>query len=253
MKPMIIDAHAHCGRQDRYPPQDIADYLSCLGSSGIEAAVMFAPVMEIYDRHDPCFRDSPRWRRRREEANRYLLSAGVPGFKVFPFFFIWNDFAVEQICPAHKGIKWHRHEDEPAYEYDSPRCAAAIEHIRGRKMPVVLEEEFENTLYFIDELAGGVRVIIPHLGFLNGGYESLRRRDVWAMPNVYADTALAPAGDIRDYISRYGHDRIMFGSDFPFGNPAAELDKISRLNLTGEQRVAVCGQNAARLLSESNT
>ncbi len=249
---MIIDAHAHCGRQDRFPPQDIADYLASVGSSGIEAAVMFAPVMEIYDRYDPCFLDTAEWRERREDANRYLLTAGTPGFRVFPFFFIWNDFAVEQICPEHKGIKWHRHEDEPVYEYDSLRCAAAIETIRERRMPVVLEEEFGNTLRFIHELATGVQVIIPHLGFLNGGYENLRRRGVWELPDVWADTALAPPGDIKDYIRRYGHERLMFGSDFPFGNPARELDRVLSLDLTGEQRAAVCGGNAAGLLSESN-
>jgi hypothetical protein len=38
-------------------------------------------------------------------------------------------------------------------------------------MPVVLEEEFENTIRFINELAIGVNVIIPHLDLLNGGYK----------------------------------------------------------------------------------
>jgi predicted TIM-barrel fold metal-dependent hydrolase len=119
-------------------------------------------------------------------------------------------------------------------------------------MPVCLEEEFENTLYFINEIAPGVRVIIPHLGLLNGGYDMFRRRDIWAMPNIYADSALAQANEIKDYISRYGHERIMFGSDFPFGDPVIELDKVLRLNLTDEQRAAITCLNAARLLSESN-
>ncbi len=40
----------------------------------------------------------------------------------------------------------------------------AIDEIKRRNMPVVLEEEFENTFIFINELAVGVKVIIPHLG-----------------------------------------------------------------------------------------
>ncbi|SPJ15672.1 hypothetical protein SBDP2_460010 [Syntrophobacter sp. SbD2] len=44
----------------------------------------------------------------------------------------------------------------------------------------------------------------------------------------------------------------MFGSDFPFGDPAFELHKILRLNLTGEQKEAITGRNAARLLEASN-
>lgn len=248
----IIDAHAHCGRVDRFPPQDVRDYASFLGKSGIRAVVMFPPVSEIYDRYDPGFKDTDPWRERRRESNEYLLGISSPELTVYPFLFIWNDYAVDQITPAHKGIKWHRHPDEPRYDYENPLCTAAISEIRRRNLPVCLEEEFDNTMFFLNELARGVRVIIPHLGLLNGGYEGFRRRDIWAMPNVYADTALAPPRDIKDYVSRYGHDRIMFGSDFPFGDPVHELNKIMRLDLTEAQRSAITGLNAARLLSESN-
>jgi predicted TIM-barrel fold metal-dependent hydrolase len=119
-------------------------------------------------------------------------------------------------------------------------------------MPICLEEEFENTLYFINELAPGVTVIIPHCGMLNGGYDLFRREGIWEMPGIYADTALAPAGDICDYVSHYGCERLVFGSDFPFGDPAFELHKILRLNLTSEQKEAIIGRNAARLLDASN-
>ena len=252
MVPDIIDAHVHCGRLDAFPPRDLRDYISLLEGSGIGGAVMFSPVMEIYDRYDPHFRDTGEWKRTRAESNRYLLSVGIPGFEVYPYFFIWNDFAVDQLTGAHKGIKWHRHPDEPVYNYDDPKCAAAIQEIRRRNMPVCLEEEYENTLYFINELAPGVKVIIPHCGMLNGGYDLFRRHGIWEMSNIYADTALAPVGDISDYISRYGCERLMFGSDFPFGNPVSELHKILRLKLTVEQERAIIGLNITRLLDASN-
>ena len=54
---MIIDAHAHCGIQDRSMPQSFEDYHSQIGGSGIEAVVMFSPVMEIYDRYRPNFQN----------------------------------------------------------------------------------------------------------------------------------------------------------------------------------------------------
>ena len=252
MSPGIIDAHAHCGRFDLFPPQDLDEYIVCIGGTGIRGAVMFSPVMEIYDRYDRNFKDTEQWRRRRAESNRYLLTLSASGFEVYPYFFIWNDFAVEQLSGEHKGIKWHRHPDEPLYDYGDPRCAAAIEEIRRRNMPVCLEEEFENTLYFINELAQGVKVIVPHCGMLNGGYDLLRRHGVWEMPDVYVDTALAPTGDIRDYISRYGCERLMFGSDFPFGDPASELHKIRSLGLSGDQRDAVMGLNVLGLIEAGN-
>ncbi|MDM8540286.1 hypothetical protein QUF90_04295 [Desulfococcaceae bacterium HSG9] len=89
---MIIDAHAHCGIQDLSPPQDLEDYLSYIEGSAIRGVVVFAPVMEIYDRYDADFADTTEWRRRRKSANQYLLTLSKPDFEVIPYFFIWNDF-----------------------------------------------------------------------------------------------------------------------------------------------------------------
>ena len=94
---MIIDAHVHCGIQYRFPPQSYDDYFSIISGSGIKQAVMFPPVMEIYDRYDPNFADSAQWKNRRKAANEYLLDIGTTDLTVIPYFFIWNDFAVDQL------------------------------------------------------------------------------------------------------------------------------------------------------------
>jgi len=249
---MIIDAHVHCGIQDQFPPQSYDDYFSIISGSGIKEAVMFPPVMEIYDRYDPNFTDSTQWKNRRKAANEYLLHIRTTDFRVIPYFFIWNDFAVDQLTSQYKGIKWHRHSDEPVYHYDSPRCRKAVDEIRSRNMPVVLEEELDNTIRFIEQIAKDVTVIIPHMGMLNGGYEAVKRHGLWARPNVYADTALASVNEITDYIREYGIDRIIFGSDFPFGDPKRELEKIMHLQIPREQKEIICGLNIQRLLAESN-
>jgi hypothetical protein len=249
---MIIDAHVHCGIQDKFPSQSYDDYFSVIRGSGIQEAVMFPPVMEIYDRYDPNFADSAQWKNRRKSANDYLLHIGTTELTVIPYFFIWNDFAVDQLTPKHKGIKWHRHSDEPVYHYDSPRCRRAVDEIRRRNMPVVLEEEFNNTVRFIQHIAKGITVIIPHMGMLNGGYGVIKRHGLWARPDVYADTALASVSEITDYINEYGVDRIIFGSDFPFGDPRQELLKIMHLQISQEQKEIICGLNIQRLLAESN-
>lgn len=243
-----IDAHAHCGRQDRVPPQDFNDYASCIRGSGIRSVVMFPPVMEIYDRYDFNFKDDGQWVQRRRDANEYLLHLGNAELSVIPYFFIWNDFAIEQLTPAHKGIKWHRHSDEPRYHYDEPRCRAAIDAIRNRNMPVCLEEEWRYTIRFMEELAPDVRIIIPHCGFLNGGYRQFCHHHIWERSNIYTDTALAPTEAISHYISNYGHERIFFGSDFPFGDPRSELQKILRLGLTQNQTDAIVRWNILRVL-----
>ena len=73
---------------------------------------MFSPVEEIYDRYDPYFTDSDDYGRSRRRVHDYLLKLGATK-NIFPFFFIWNDFA--PIPDGFLGIKWHRHPGEPVY------------------------------------------------------------------------------------------------------------------------------------------
>lgn len=252
MTTSIIDVHAHCGIQDQFPSQSFEAYKAHVRGSGIEGVVMFSPVMEIYDRYDYKFRDNREWQHRRKKSNAYLLTIGDHELEVIPYFFIWNDFAVDQLNSRYKGIKWHRHFNEPVYNYDDPLCTKAIDEIRQRKMPVVLEEELFNTLRFINELAVGVRVIIPHLGALNGGYKKISEHGIWERPNIYTDTALASQYEIKDFFNKYGYDRIMFGSDFPFGDPKGELSKIQNIQMTEEKKEMILCRNLKCLLVDSN-
>ncbi|MBA2881544.1 hypothetical protein HNR65_001871 [Desulfosalsimonas propionicica] len=247
---MIVDAHAHCGIYDRFPPQAFEDYLAAVKNSSIEGAAMFSPVMEIYDRNDPDFADNKAWQKQRKASNRYLLSLENRELQVFPYFFIWNDFAVEQLDDRHCGIKWHRHADEPVYRYEDPACVAAVAEIRRRGVPVVFEEELSNTLRFVNEIARGVNVIIPHLGMLNGGYRAIARSGLWENPRVHTDTSLASRDEILNYIECYGGTRIMFGSDFPFGDPVSELNKIRELPLSENLQKAIAGGNFRKLMAQ---
>ncbi len=243
----VIDTHAHCGVIDKSWPQSFDDYARQTADTDITGVAVFSPVMEIYDRYDPFFSDTPGWQQRRQESNAHLLSLSPGNMTVYPYFFIWNDFAVDQLTGTHCGIKWHRHPEEPVYRYDDPRCRSALDEIRRRCLPVVLEEELANTIRFIGELAQGITVIIPHLGMLNGGFQAIAEAGLWDQENVWADTALAGTDEIREYIRYYGHQRLMFGSDFPFGDPYAELAKIRRLGLDPTVGTAVIGGNFLRL------
>jgi len=198
----VIDAHAHCGVIDRSMPQSFEDYQREVDGTDIGGAALFSPVLEIYDRYDFEFTDTAAWQRIRQKSNSYLLSLQSADLSVYPYFFIWNDFAVEQLIPAHCGIKWHRHAGEPVYHYDDPKCRAALDEIRRRNLPVVLEEEFAETLHFVRELAQAITVIIPHLGMLNGGFRAIAEAGLWERENVGADTALASGGEIRAYLER---------------------------------------------------
>jgi hypothetical protein len=243
----VIDAHAHCGIIDRSYPQSFSDYSKQVKGTDISGVALFSPVLEIYDRYNFNFIDTPTWQQRRQESNAYLLSLTSDALVIFPYYFIWNDFAVENLTDMHCGIKWHRHADEPVYHYDDPKCQLALDKIRRRNLPVVLEEELDHTIHFIQEMAVGITVIIPHLGLLNGGYQALSEAGIWERVNVWADTALASRNEILAYLKQYGPDRLMFGSDFPFGSPSSELSKVRSLKLDSEVEIAVLGGNFIRL------
>ena len=241
----IIDCHLHTGVQHVDWSWDHIRPL--LLGAGITAAAPIPPVEDIYDRHDPGFTDTSEWQACRRRAHQYLLELKDPEIALYPYFFVWNDFAWEDLGPRYVAIKWHRHVDEPVYHYDAPRCREFIQVVRERQLPILLEESLENTLFFLEKMAPDLPVIIPHLGGLSGGYVALDRAGVWRRANVFADTAVAALPEIKDFIRRFGTTRLMFGSDYPFGDPGTELDKILSLDLSEDQVQGILGDNFRRL------
>jgi len=242
----IIDSHLHCGCQN--VSWGWEGLRPALKNAGIQEVGLIPPVEDIYDRYDPAFIDDPAWQACRRRAHRYLLELHDPDLAIHPYFFVWNDFAWEDLGPEFVAIKWHRHDNEPRYQYEAPRCREFLQVVQSRGLPILLEETLHNTLFFLEKLVPDrVPVIIPHLGALNGGYRALDRAGVWKLPQIYADTALAAGSEIEDYLGRYGHTRLIFGSDYPFGSPGYELAKVQGLNLPGEQARAVLGDNFRRV------
>ena len=236
---LILDAHTHCGYT--VPFEELSHEWQ-LGN--IDGGVVFSPVEEIYDRYDPFFTDSDNYRQSRRSVHEYLLELALRD-NIFPYFFVWNDFI--SIPENFVGIKWHRHSGEPTYNYDTQECERVIDEICQRKLPVVLEEEFHHTVSFIDRIASRTVVIIPHMGALNGGYNRLKKAGLFENPKVWVDTALASRGEIRDFSHSFGTDRIMFGSDYPFGVPSHEKRKVLDV-LSGDDLQSVLSGNLRRLL-----
>jgi uncharacterized protein len=241
----IIDSHLHTGIQNvSWRWEDIRLLLL---AAGITGAAPIAPVEDVYDRAHAEFTDSPAWQACRRRAHLYLLDLQDPEIEIFPHFFVWNDFAWEDLGPEYVAIKWHRHPDEPEYRYADPRCREFLDVVRSRRLPILLEESFQNTLFFLQELAPDLPVIIPHLGNLNGGYRALTAAGVWDSPLVWADTSTADPAELQDYLHRCGSSRLLFGSDYPFSRPDTELAKILDLHLPEPETKAILGDNFRRL------
>ena len=216
-----------------------------LREAGAQGAVIFAFPEDMYRITDSA--DS------RSRANEYILEVAGRSDDLFPFYFVWNDYLVPENLDQYRGIKWHRHYDEPRYDYDSPRCASFLERIKKLKMPVLLEEEFAETKRFIDENPE-LEIIIPHIGALNGGHD--RMKAFYEKKNVYFDTSVAPIGAVKRCLEAVGPERIIFGSDvsgtsLPFYNfSKVELKKIRSLDLEKEDLELILSGNIERILTK---
>jgi len=243
----IIDSHIHCGVQNVSQP--FGDIEPLLSLAGIQGACLFAPVEDIYYRYHSSFDDNSEWRQCRRRAHDYLLRIAAQYDGVFVYYFVWNDFDTEDLEKGFVGIKWHHHAGEPEYHYDDPQCTRMIDAICERRLPVVLEETFETTIHFLKRVAGRTVVIIPHLGLLNGGFERLRTAGLWEDPSVYADTALAGIHEMEAFGEHYGTDRLLFGSDYPFGDPGNQLHRLQSAGFSAAELENICAGNIMQLLS----
>ena len=123
-----------------------------------------------------------------------------------------------------------------------------IDAICAGKLPIVLEETFDRTVKFIEQVAGRTPVIIPHLGLLNGGFDALSDAKIWENDTVYGDTALAGPYEISSFLERYGADRLIFGSDYPFGMPGHQLNQLIGMGIGQNDLEKICSRNILKLL-----
>jgi hypothetical protein len=96
------------------------------------------------------------------------------------------------------------------------------------------------------------RIILAHWG---GGiffYTLLKKQMREELANVWFDTAASPylyrPEVYRLALELAGTDKILLGTDYPLLEPRRYFKEMDQAGLTAEQRKAVCGDNAARLL-----
>ena len=239
----IIDAHVHIGNNPNTKYYTLKEAKQDLREAGAHGACLFAFPEDIYRMIDSTTS--------RYAANEYVLKASQKSKDFHPFYFVWNDYLISDNLNKYHGIKWHRHSDEPRYNYTHPQCKEILELITDLKLPVILEEEYEATRRFISENSE-INVIIPHMGQANGGYEKMTV--FFEDPNVYFDTAVAPLEAIQYVLDHVGPERIIFASDvsgtrMPFFNfPKVELQKLIKLNLEKESYRLIYAANIERIL-----
>lgn len=96
---------------------------------------------------------------------------------------------------------------------------------------------------------GGAPVVAAHFGGYMLWREALRDlcgRDVW-LDTSYSARKMPPPW-AREILEAHGAERILFGTDLPWSNPADELHFARALGASEGDLAAILGGNAARLL-----
>jgi len=236
---LIIDSHSHWGPSLTMGTEVTSDELQRqLKRSGISYVVLIPfPSTAIAN----------------NDINVKLLEETKRIKSFLPYHYIRENYNVDGFDPIpdeYYGGKWHwmRGWQDSASNYqvlDDPELPGLIEKLRRLNKPIVFEEDFDFTVKFVD-MAEGVTLIIPHLGLLGGNpYDFLRAfKD---NESIYFDTALASRDQIKKFVETIGPERVIFGSDVPFGSMRSELDKILSLSFSHEDKEMLLYKNIINL------
>jgi len=175
----------------------------------------------------------------------------IPSF--IPYHYIRENYdsaAFNPIPKAYFGGKWHwmRGVQDSASNYkvlEDKMLPELIEKIDLTGKPVIFEEELEFTRIFVNLFPDSI-LIIPHLGML-GGHPLDFLRSFNKHDNIYFDTALASHDTILEFVNTIGPQRILFGSDVPFGNMKSELSKVLTLPISDTDKELILSKNIISL------
>ena len=185
-----------------------------------------------------------------EKINEELLVECGKVERFIPYYYIPDDLRPIPAEKGFKGGKWHwtRGVQDAASNYQvlkDPGLDFFIEKSEAIDLPIVFEEELAFTKDFVARTRT-LKVIIPHLGLLGGDPQdflaAFKDRE-----NIYFDTALAAQSTIREFVKKVGAERILFGSDIPFGTMGSELDKVLSLDVGDEEKALILSGNLKRL------
>ena len=90
-----------------------------------------------------------------------------------------------------------------------------------------------------------------HMGHGHGVYIDAALKMAKRFPNIYLEMSGMPMGvKIRQAYEEVGHDRIMFGTDYPFHHPSVEIQKVLTCGLDEAAMQDVFYNNAKKLLGD---
>jgi hypothetical protein len=165
---------------------------------------------------------------------------------------------VRRECPAIRGIKLHPnyqdfHPDDPRLRPMFQACAAEdflVLFHAGHDAAFVEAPGSPDRIARLLDAVPDLRVICAHFG----GWKLWDDVETHLLgrPNVYLETSFTigylPGDRMREMARRHGVERVLFGSDSPWRDQAADLAALGRMGFNADELDGILGRNAASLL-----
>ncbi len=163
-----------------------------------------------------------------------MVGLGLKGLKFQPQFQHFSPDE-ERMWPIYEAL-----EGRLVVVFHSGEDIMAIPHIYARPA----------TLTRVHRRFPRLTMVAAHLG----GYRTWEEaREHVIGEDLYVETSYCPEGELPDaafqaMVEAHGTDRVLFGTDFPWGDARTDVARLCRVDLTQEQVEAVAWKNASALL-----
>ena len=246
---VVIDGHTHfAGPGKGFPPNTIEEFTQIMDRNGIDAVVTCAPSSSIGKRRDY------------DDVNKFLASsAEEAGGRIIPFMRVnphLQDNALSSIEKGAKqgfrGIKFHPRNE--AFPVNSEELVFPIAELAVKLgMPILIHTGEPDTYgYAQPTLVGDLADSFPDLTLVVGHMGKRLYEDAICVArwfdNIILETSFRSHRDIARAVKRVGADRVVYGSDTPFGIPEVEMLKVRVADISAEEKRMVLGDNMARIL-----
>ncbi len=266
---MIIDGHAHAARDFA----KITTVISLLNQNGVDKVILCPSPKNRTDISDPpkifmgkkergvkkLFSGNKfvtlfyRLMAKRGDPNRFVadLQQQAPE-RIIQFF--WVDFKSNSLMSDlnrsineydYRGLKIHQ--AWTPFDFNSSIFSEVVEFAQRNCLPIFIHPRSVkelNKLKVIAQKNQSVNFIISHLMGLDVFKD-------YNADNIYHD--ISPhdllTNNIYDAIASFGADKIIFGSDMPFGDLGKNINKVKNLNINQVETDLILGGNIKRLLS----
>jgi predicted TIM-barrel fold metal-dependent hydrolase len=217
----VVDAHTHLGRDEDGQSLDLASLISFLDQVDGAARACVFPL------HDPDRRPAYR-----TPNDRVLQWARESGERLFPFCRL--DPAEDPVTEAQRclalgarGIKLHPRAQD--FGFHDPAAEGIFEVARDAGVPILIHAG--RGMPRMDPLADlalaypEVPLVLAHAAIADQGMFAAR---LAGHPSVVYDTSCFSALDVVELFARVPAERIVFGSDVPYGRPVGGLFQTVR-------------------------